>query len=69
MIDITTIQTFPVAPSLSQLQTTNNMLTKNNEQIKTALKFIGAIAGAYIVYRVIKSIYEDDRTENELSRD
>lgn len=69
MIDITTIQTFPIAPSLSQLQKTNTMLTKNNQQIKTALKFIGVIAGAYIVYRVIKSIYEDERTENQLRRD
>lgn len=70
MIDITTIQTFPVAPALSQLQSANSTLTKNNEQLKTALIIIGAIGSAYIAYRIIKKYNEDkQRAENQLPRD
>lgn len=70
MIDITTIQTFPVAPVLSQLQSTNTSLIKNNKQFKTALTIIGVLGGAYIAYRLIKKYNEDkQRTENQLPRD
>lgn len=66
MIDITTIQTYPVAPSLSNLQLTNAAVTKNNEQLKTALKSILVAGCIYITYRVIKKYYDDiDTTENQ----
>ena len=69
MIDITTIQTFPIAPALSQLQTANSTLTKNNEQLKNVLIIIGAIGGAYIAYRIIKKYNEDkQRPENQSPR-
>ena len=70
MIDITTIQTFPVAPVLSQLQSTNTSLIKNNKQFKTALTIIGIAGCAYIAYRLIKKYNEDkQRAENQLPRD
>jgi hypothetical protein len=70
MIDITTIQTFPVAPVLSQLQSTNTSLIKNNKQFKTALTIIGVLGGSYIAYRLIKKYNEDkQRTKNQLPRD
>ena len=70
MIDITTIQTFPVAPMLSHLQTTNTKLSKNNEQLKTALIIIGVAGSAYIAYRLIKKYNENkQRLENQLQRD
>ncbi len=69
MIDITTIQTFPVAPLLSQLQTTNTRLSKNNEQLKTALIIIGVVCGVYITHRLIKKYNEDkERKENKSPR-
>jgi len=70
MIDITTIQTFPVAPVLSELQTTNIRLGKNNEQFKTTLIIIGLVGSAYIVYSIIKNYNENkQRAENQLPRD
>jgi hypothetical protein len=70
MIDITTIQTYPVAPVLSQLQITNTRLSKNNEQLKTALIIFGAVGSAFIAYRLIKKYNEDKRrAENQLPRD
>jgi hypothetical protein len=70
MIDITTIQTYPVAPVLSQLQSINTSLSKNNEQLKTALIIIGVLGSAYIAYRLIKIYNEDEqRAENHLPRD
>ena len=70
MIDITTIQTYPVAPVLSQLQITNTRLSKNNEQLKTALIIFGVVGSAYIAYRLIKKYNEDkQRAENQLPRD
>ena len=69
MIDITTIQTFPVAPVLSQLQTTNTRLSKTNEELKTALIIIGVVGSAYITYRLIKRYNENkNRTENQSPR-
>lgn len=69
MIDITTIQTFPVAPVLSQLQTANTRLGKNNEQLKTALIIIGVVGSAYLAYRLIKKYNEDkQRAENQSPR-
>ena len=69
MIDITTIQTFPVAPVLSQLQTTNTRLSKTNEELKTVLIIIGVIGSAYITYRLIKRYNENkNRTENQSPR-
>jgi hypothetical protein len=70
MIDITTIQTFPVAPVLSQLQSSNTRLNKNNKQLKTALIIIGLLGSAYIAHRLIKKYNEDkQRAENQLPRD
>lgn len=70
MIDITTIQTFPVAPVLSQLQTTNTKLSMTNEELKTVLIIIGVVGSAYIAYRLIKKHNENkQRAENQLPRD
>ncbi len=70
MIDITTIQTFPVSPVLSHLQTTNTKLSKDKQQLKTALIIIGLAGSAYIAYRLIKKYNEDkQRAENQLPRD
>ena len=66
MIDITTIQTYPVAPSITNLQLTNAAVTKNNEQLKTALNFILLAGCIYITFRVIKKYNEyKEATENQ----
>ena len=66
MIDITTIQTYPVAPSITNLQLTNAAVTKNNEQLKTALNLIFLVGCIYITFRVIKKYYDDkEETENQ----
>lgn len=70
MIDITTIQTFPVSPVLSQLETVNSALNKKNEQLKISLIIIGVIGSAYFAYIIFKKNSEDkQRTENELPKD
>jgi len=60
MIDITTIQTFPVAPVLSQLQATNSSLQKNNSFYKNVLVVFGILGVGYIAYRVIRNQKEED---------
>ena len=68
MIDITKIQTFPVAPALSSLQSANSKLIKNNEQLKTVVGIITIAGGAYITYLLIKRYNEHKkRTENQSS--
>jgi hypothetical protein len=65
MIDITTIQTYPVSPALSSLQATNSLISENNRQLKMALIIITITAGTYITYRLIKRYNEDKaRAEN-----
>lgn len=59
MIDITTIQTYPVAPSLSSLQATNSKLNKSNEELKIVLGIIVIIGGAYFTYHIIKRYNEN----------
>ena len=69
MIDITTIQTFPVAPVILQLQTANTRLGNDNKQLKTALVIIGVVGGVYITYRLIRKYNEDkERKENQSPR-
>ena len=68
MIDITKIQTFPVAPALSSLQSANSKLIKNNEQLKNVIVIITIAGGAYITYLLIKRYNEHKkRTENQSS--
>jgi hypothetical protein len=70
MIDITTIQTFPVAPALTALQATNSSISETNKQLKTALAIIAIAGGIYFTYRLIKKYNEDkQRAENQLPRD
>lgn len=65
MIDITTIQTYPVSPALSSLQSTNAIISENNRQLKMVLIIIAITAGTYITYRLIKKYNEDKaRAEN-----
>jgi len=68
MIDITTIQTYPVAPPLASLQATNSSITESNKQLKTALIIIAIATGVYITYRLIKIYNENTDTENQSPR-
>jgi len=69
MIDITTIQTFPVAPALSALQAKNTEISASNKQLKSALIIFVIVGGAYIAYRLIKKHNENKaRTENQSPR-
>lgn len=69
MIDITTIQTFAVAPALETLQkTTTNLITDNNK-LKTMLIGLAIGGGALITYLLIKKYYENkSRVEDETSK-
>lgn len=60
MIDITKLQTFPVAPVLSQLQATNTTLKKDNSFYKNVMVVLGIIGVGYITYRVIRNEKEYD---------
>jgi hypothetical protein len=68
MIDITTIQTFPVAPVLSALQATNSSISETNKQLKTALAIIAIAGGIYVTYRLIKKYNENNNSENQSPR-
>jgi hypothetical protein len=54
MIDITTIQTFSIAPSLKALQDSNELLAKENSNLKNVVIAFLVIGGLYVVYKVIK---------------
>ena len=55
MLDITTIQTYPVSSTLlKELQQSNNLLKEENKTFKTILAGLLIIGGLYIGYRIIK---------------
>ena len=68
MIDITTIQTYPVSPALSSLQATNSAISETNKKLKTVLTIIAIGTGLYITYRLIKKYNENNNTENQSPR-
>ena len=50
MIDITTIQTFAVAPALKTLMETNKEITTMNTNLKTGIIFLAIISGITVLY-------------------
>lgn len=63
MVDITTIQTFAIAPSLKVLQDSNKLLTKENTILKQTIVTIIVVAGLYIIYQMIKKNNENIPTK------
>ena len=50
MLDITTIQTFAVAPAVKTLLENNKELTTINTNLKTGIIFLAIISGITVVY-------------------
>jgi uncharacterized membrane protein YebE (DUF533 family) len=51
MLDITTIQTFAVAPTVMALQTMNQNLKNDNKNLQIALMIIVVTVVAYTIYK------------------
>lgn len=51
MIDITTIQTFAVAPQINTLMQTNELLIQKNDNLKTGILIVLIVSGI-VVYKV-----------------
>ena len=51
MLDITTIQTFAVAPTVMALQTMNQNLKNDNKNLQIALIIIVVTVVAYTIYK------------------
>ena len=51
MLDITTIQTFAVAPTVMALQAMNQTLTNDNKNLQIALIIIVVTVVAYTIYK------------------
>jgi hypothetical protein len=67
MIDITTIQTYPVPPKVSVLTETNSQLTVENSRLKRTLMISGVVAIGIITYFIIKRNYEyKSREKNQI---
>lgn len=60
MIDLTTIQAFEILPALSELNSDNLVLKKNNEGYRLLLTTIGVIAIGTGIFMIIKK-QQDDR--------
>ncbi len=68
MVDITSIQTFPVAPALSVLQTANNSINIRNKNLQIALTLFVIAGGTFITYHLIKKYNESRNAENQSPR-
>jgi|GEM_PF-2823684 hypothetical protein len=71
MIDITTIQTFKVSPTLKLLQETNNslkisneVLSIKNERLKNTLIFVLGVTGIGVFFYLIKTLKTNKHNEN-----
>lgn len=67
MIDITTIQTYPIPASISSLNNVNVSLTQENKQIKTVITYVVVAVCAYAIYRFIQIQNDKNRKENQPS--
>jgi hypothetical protein len=54
MIDLTTIQTFAVAPPIKTLMQTNEMLVQKNNHLTTGIVIVLVVSGI-VVYRLWQS--------------
>jgi hypothetical protein len=68
MIDITTIQTYPIPESISSLSNDNVTLKQENKQIKTIMKYVIVAVCAYAIYSLIQKQNEKNRKENQPNR-
>ena len=68
MIDITTIQTYPIPESISSLNNDNVSLKQENKQIKTIMKYVIVAVCAYAIYSLIQKQNEKNRKENQPNR-
>ena len=65
MIDITTIQTYPIPASILSLNNVNVSLKQENKKIKTVITYAVVAVCVYAIYRFIQKQNEKDRKENQ----
>jgi hypothetical protein len=69
MIDITTIQTYPVPPKVSVLTQSNSQLKLENNRLKRTLIISGIVGSVIIAVLIIKNYNEyQSRKENKSKR-
>jgi hypothetical protein len=66
MVDITTLQANPIPQTILELQSANKVLGKNNDALKNALIFFGAVGAIYVAYRILTYIQESNGRKNQV---